>query len=82
MFEIIERMVSDLNLNICETIRLPDRTETRSPAPAAIINGPAGARLRALAEAVPYGPTKPQLWNSCALETTWWCQPARRRASR
>ena len=26
----------------------------------------------ALAEAVPYGPTKPQLWNSCALETTWW----------
>ena len=48
MLEIIERMVSDLNLNICETIQLLPRTEARSPAPTAIVNGPVGSAFAGL----------------------------------
>ena len=45
MFEFIDHLVGDLNLKVCESITLPERTERRSFAPTAISDGPAANAL-------------------------------------
>ena len=41
VFDTIERLVSNLNLNVCDRILLSARSERRSPVPNSISNGPA-----------------------------------------
>ena len=45
MFDIIDKMVSDLNWSVCESIQIPERSEVRQPAPTALVEGPASGAL-------------------------------------
>ena len=41
MFELIDRLLSDLELTVCETVDVPSRPESNAQVPKTIANGPA-----------------------------------------
>lgn len=82
MLDAIDRVIADLGLKILDTVEVPERPETRAPAPKRIAEGPAA---RVISDTIPGG----QIWKHQAqalsdlsrAETSWY-RPARRPASR
>ena len=66
LFDDIDQLLADLNLNVCESVDVPPRSETRVATPGVITQGRAGSALKGLT-------TDGQIWQHQALALDHLC---------